>query len=74
MAVIAAGTMVLDGLLCRPGWLQTSGGRIAACSPGPPHQPADFDFPKVPLTRLLDDAASSFPANTALAFLGTKLT
>ena len=36
--------------------------------------PADFDFPKVPLTRLLDDAAASFPANTALAFLGTKLT
>ena len=36
--------------------------------------PADFDFPKVPLTRLLDDAAASFPANTAVAFLGTKLT
>jgi long-chain acyl-CoA synthetase len=36
--------------------------------------PADFDFPKVPLTRLLDDAASSFPAGTALAFLGTTLT
>src|SRR3954471_21332804 len=36
--------------------------------------PVDFDFPKVPLTRVLDDAASSFPANTALAFLGTKLT
>src|SRR4051812_750052 len=36
--------------------------------------PADFEFPKVPLTRLLDDAASSFPANTALAFLGNKLT
>src|SRR3954453_8953094 len=36
--------------------------------------PADFDFPKVPLTRLLDDAASSYPTNVALAFLGTKLT
>ncbi len=35
--------------------------------------PADFDFPKVPLTRLLDDAASSFPTGTALAFLGTTL-
>ena len=45
MPVIAAGTMVLDGQVCRPGWLQTSGGRIAACSPGPPHRPADFDFP-----------------------------
>jgi N-acetylglucosamine-6-phosphate deacetylase len=43
--VIAAGTMVLDGQVCRPGWLQTSGGRIAACSPGPPPQPADVDFP-----------------------------
>jgi long-chain acyl-CoA synthetase len=36
--------------------------------------PADFDFPKVPLTRLLDDAASSFPTGTALAFLGSTLT
>jgi long-chain acyl-CoA synthetase len=36
--------------------------------------PADFAFPRVPLTRLLDDAASSFPGNTALAFLGSKLT
>jgi long-chain acyl-CoA synthetase len=36
--------------------------------------PADFDFPKVPLTRLLDDAASSWPSATALVFFGTKLT
>jgi long-chain acyl-CoA synthetase len=36
--------------------------------------PADYEFPKVPLTRLLDDAASSFPTGTALAFLGTTLT
>jgi long-chain acyl-CoA synthetase len=36
--------------------------------------PADFDFPKVPLTRLLDDAASSFPTGTALAFLGSTMT
>jgi long-chain acyl-CoA synthetase len=35
--------------------------------------PADFEFPKVPLTRLLDDAASSYPTNTALAFLGSKI-
>jgi long-chain acyl-CoA synthetase len=35
--------------------------------------PVDFDFPKVPLTRLLDDAASSFPTTTALAFLGSKI-
>lgn len=36
--------------------------------------PADYEFPNVPLTRLLDDAASSFPTRTALAFLGTTLT
>jgi long-chain acyl-CoA synthetase len=36
--------------------------------------PADYDFPEVPLTRLLDDAASSFPTRTALAFLGSTLT
>ncbi len=36
--------------------------------------PADFAFPKVPVTRLLDDAAASFPTTAALAFLGTTLT
>jgi long-chain acyl-CoA synthetase len=36
--------------------------------------PSDFEFPKVPLTRLLDDAASSYPSNVALAFLGSKVT
>jgi len=36
----------------------------------PPGVPADFAFPEVPLTRLLDDAAASFPTRTALAFLG----
>ncbi len=36
--------------------------------------PADYDFPREPLTRLLDDAASSFPTGIALAFLGTTLT
>lgn len=45
MAVIAAGTMVLDGQVCRPGWLRTSGGQIVACAPGPPPHPADRDFP-----------------------------
>ncbi|KBZ68775.1 N-acetylglucosamine-6-phosphate deacetylase [Mycobacterium [tuberculosis] TKK-01-0051] len=45
MVVIAAGTMVLDGQVCRPGWLQTSGGRIAACAPGPPPWAVDRDFP-----------------------------
>jgi long-chain acyl-CoA synthetase len=39
----------------------------------PPGVPADFDFPEVPLTRLLDDAAASFPSRTALAFLGLTM-
>jgi long-chain acyl-CoA synthetase len=40
----------------------------------PPEVPGDYDFPEVPLTRLLDDAAASFPTTTALAFLGTRIT
>ncbi|OBI45558.1 N-acetylglucosamine-6-phosphate deacetylase [Mycobacterium sp. E796] len=45
MGLISAGTMVLDGQVCRPGWLETSGGRIRACGAGPPPGPADRDFP-----------------------------
>ena len=40
----------------------------------PPGVPADFAFPEVPLTRLLDDAAASFPTRVAVAFLGRTLT
>ena len=40
----------------------------------PPDVPADYEFPEVPLTRLLDDSAASFPTTTALAFLGTRIT
>ena len=40
----------------------------------PPGVPADYPFPEVPLTRLLDDAAASFPGRVALAFLGNELT
>lgn len=36
--------------------------------------PGDYDFPDVPLTRLLDDSAAAFPTKVALAFLGTTLT
>jgi len=39
----------------------------------PPEVPGDYDFPEVPLTRLLDDAAASFPTGVALAFLGTSM-
>jgi N-acetylglucosamine-6-phosphate deacetylase len=45
MALISGGTMVLDGQICRPGWLQTSGGQILTCGTGPPRRPADSDFP-----------------------------
>lgn len=44
MVVIAAGTMVLDGQVARPGWLGTADGRILACGAGAPPRPADADF------------------------------
>jgi long-chain acyl-CoA synthetase len=37
----------------------------------PPGVPADCDFPQVPLTRLLDDAAAAFPGVTALSAVAT---
>jgi long-chain acyl-CoA synthetase len=37
---------------------------LAAYSPG---VPADYEFPHVPLTRLLDDAADGFPGATAIS-------
>jgi N-acetylglucosamine-6-phosphate deacetylase len=45
MAVISAGAMVLDGQVCRPGWVETSGAQVLACAAGPPQRPADSDFP-----------------------------
>src|SRR5262245_38885836 len=38
----------------------------------PAEVPADVEVPDEPLTRLLDDAAASFPTRTALSFLGTS--
>ena len=40
----------------------------------PPGVPSDHDVPDVPLTRLLDEAAGSFPDHVALAFLGGSTT
>jgi long-chain acyl-CoA synthetase len=40
----------------------------------PPGVPADYEFPQVPLTRLLDDAAASFPTGEALSYAGSTLT
>ncbi|MGH3562690.1 MAG: N-acetylglucosamine-6-phosphate deacetylase, partial [Mycobacterium sp.] len=45
MTLIGAAAMVVDGRVCWPGWLQTSGGRIADCGPGTPPEPADLDLP-----------------------------
>jgi N-acetylglucosamine-6-phosphate deacetylase len=46
MPLIAAGTVVLDRGVCRPGWLQTSGARIVDCGSGLPPRPADVDMPE----------------------------
>ncbi|MGE2814146.1 N-acetylglucosamine-6-phosphate deacetylase [Mycobacterium heidelbergense] len=47
--MISAGTVVLDGEVCRPGWIETSGAQIVACGAGAPPDrsrgPADRDFP-----------------------------
>ncbi len=45
MTLIAAGAIVLDGRICRPGWVQTRGARILDCAPGRPPRPADVDLP-----------------------------
>lgn len=45
MTLIAAGTMVLEDRVCKPGWLATSAGRIVDCAPGPAPRPPDHDFP-----------------------------
>ncbi|BBY07407.1 N-acetylglucosamine-6-phosphate deacetylase [Mycobacterium noviomagense] len=45
MTLIAAGTMVLDGQICRPGWLTVSGRRIGDCGCGAPPHPPDIDYP-----------------------------
>jgi N-acetylglucosamine-6-phosphate deacetylase len=36
--------MVIDGRVCRPGWLEISGPQILACGEGAPPRPADLDF------------------------------
>ena len=49
-------------------------GRRPWLSSYPPGVPADYDFPLVPLTRLLDDAAASFPTGEAISYAGRALT
>ncbi|MFA5786765.1 MAG: AMP-binding protein [Actinomycetota bacterium] len=43
---------------------------LASYPPGIPHT---FEYPEVPLTRLLDDSARNFPNRTALIFEGNKI-
>ena len=43
--MISAGTIVVDGRICRPGWIHTSGRQILGCGAGAPPRPADVDFP-----------------------------
>ena len=43
--MISAGTLVVDGRVCRPGWLQTSGRQILDCGAGTPPRTADVDLP-----------------------------
>jgi long-chain acyl-CoA synthetase len=40
----------------------------------PPDVPAEFDFPQVPLTRLLDDSTAAFPDATAVVAGSARLT
>ncbi len=42
--MIAAGAVILDGLVRRPGWVSVSDGRIADCGAGSPPVAADADF------------------------------
>ena len=45
VTLIRAGTVVIDGEVCRPGWVHTAQRRILACGAGAPPAPADVDLP-----------------------------
>ncbi len=45
MTLIGAGVIALDGSICRPGWLETSGRRLLDCGPGAPPRVPDVDLP-----------------------------
>jgi N-acetylglucosamine-6-phosphate deacetylase len=46
MSLIVAGAVALEQGLCRPGWLETSVGRIVNCGSGPPPRAAEIDLPE----------------------------
>ncbi|MCM6774159.1 N-acetylglucosamine-6-phosphate deacetylase [Nocardia sp. CDC159] len=45
MMLISAGTIVLDGRICRPGWIEIEGARISACGTGTAPRRPDIDLP-----------------------------
>jgi N-acetylglucosamine-6-phosphate deacetylase len=45
MPLIRADAVILDGQVCRPGWLQITGAQIVACGAGAPPGEPDRDFP-----------------------------
>src|ERR1700722_7528561 len=45
MPLIAAGTVVLERGVCRPGWVETSGTQIVGCGSGAAPHSADVDLP-----------------------------
>lgn len=46
MTLIGAGTVVLDGRIARPGWLELSDGRILACGTGIAPRRPDIELPE----------------------------
>src|ERR1700739_4775494 len=46
MALTAAGALALEQGICRPGWVETSGGRIVGCGSGLPPRRPDVDMPE----------------------------
>jgi N-acetylglucosamine-6-phosphate deacetylase len=46
MPLIAAGAVALEQGICRPGWVEVSGGQIVGCGSGRPPRPADVDMPE----------------------------
>lgn len=45
MTLVRAGTTVIDGQICRPGWVRTAGSQILDCGAGEPPGTPDADFP-----------------------------
>ena len=46
MPLITAGAVALEQGICRPGWVEVSGGQIVGCGSGRPPRPADVDMPE----------------------------